>query len=76
MRGGGDWRRGHEAGVDALRRTVEFCLDDGVRALTVFALSSENLAGRPAPEVSFLLGLLELAIGQELPNLQVRRLRD
>lgn len=32
---GGDWRRGHEEGVNALRRVVQFCREDGVKALTV-----------------------------------------
>lgn len=34
---------GYEAGVRALRRTVELCCELGIRVLTVFAFSSDNL---------------------------------
>ncbi|KAG2454276.1 hypothetical protein HYH02_001307 [Chlamydomonas schloesseri] len=73
-RHGGDWRRGHEEGVNALRRVVRFCREDGVRALTVYAFSCENW-GRSAAEVGFLLGLLERTLGAELPELQKQGVR-
>ena len=61
MDGNGRWahRRhlprlaGHQRGVEAVRRTVAECLEQGVEYLTLFAFSTENWR-RPAEEVSFL----------------------
>ena len=58
MDGNGRWAKkrflprvaGHKQGVDALRHTVQSCVDRGVRVLTVFAFSSENW-NRPVEEV-------------------------
>ncbi|PNW70903.1 hypothetical protein CHLRE_17g738250v5 [Chlamydomonas reinhardtii] len=71
---GGDWRRGHEEGVNALRRVVQFCREDGVKALTVYAFSCENW-GRSASEVGFLMGLLERTLDAVLPDLQKHGVR-
>lgn len=76
MDGNGRWAQkrylprvaGHKQGVDALRRTVQACIDRGVQALTVFAFSSENW-NRPADEVSGLMELLGLALSREVPRL-------
>lgn len=40
---GGDWRRGHEAGAEALRRVVGYCRQDGVKALTVSNCKSAHV---------------------------------
>jgi undecaprenyl diphosphate synthase len=58
MDGNGRWAQrrrrprviGHRAGARAADRTINFCLDKGIGALTLFAFSSENW-GRPADEV-------------------------
>jgi undecaprenyl diphosphate synthase len=76
MDGNGRWAKkrymprvaGHKQGVDALRRTVQACIDRGVRVLTVFAFSSENW-NRPVDEVSGLMELLGLALSREVPKL-------
>jgi undecaprenyl diphosphate synthase len=76
MDGNGRWAKkrflprvaGHKQGVDALRRTVQACIDRGLRVLTVFAFSSENWS-RPADEVSGLMELLGLALTREVPRL-------
>lgn len=76
MDGNGRWAQkrylprvaGHKQGVDALRRTVQACIDRGVQVLTVFAFSSENW-NRPADEVSGLMELLGLALSREVPRL-------
>jgi undecaprenyl diphosphate synthase len=55
MDGNGRWAKkrflprffGHKAGVDALVRVVQACIDRKVEQLTVFAFSSENWK-RPA----------------------------
>jgi undecaprenyl diphosphate synthase len=78
MDGNGRWatRRflprvaGHKKGVDALRACVRRCGDLGVKVLTVFAFSSENW-NRPQEEVSGLMDLLAMALGREVPQLQV-----
>lgn len=73
MDGNGRWARkrfmprvfGHKQGVDTLVRTVRTCQDRGVEFLTVFAFSSENWK-RPEEEVSFLLGLVLVAVSKYL----------
>ena len=82
MDGNGRWatRRflprvaGHKMGVDALRACVRRCGDLGVKALTVFAFSSENWS-RPAEEVSGLMDLLTLALSREVPQLRAEGVR-
>ena len=56
---------GHRAGAEALRRVVEAAPDLGIRALTVFAFSSDNWK-RPPAEVRGLFALLEHFIRGEL----------
>ena len=76
MDGNGRWAKqrflprlaGHKKGVDALRRCVRLCIERGVGVLTVFAFSSENWS-RPADEVSGLMHLLAVALGQEVPSM-------
>ena len=60
---------GHQSGVKALRETVAACLDRGIAALTVYALSEENW-GREAHEVEFLLNLVDGVLRAELESLQ------
>ena len=74
MDGNGRWAKrrflprvaGHKQGVDALRKTVQHCMDRGVAVLTVFAFSSENWS-RPTDEVNALMELLALALSREVP---------
>jgi undecaprenyl diphosphate synthase len=76
MDGNGRWAQkrflprvaGHKQGVDALRQTVQACIDRGLQVLTVFAFSSENW-NRPVEEVSGLMDLLALALSREVPKL-------
>lgn len=76
MDGNGRWAKkrflprvaGHKVGVDALRRTVQACLDRGISVLSVFAFSSENWK-RPEEEVSGLMDLLGMALTREVPKL-------
>ena len=60
---------GHERGVAALKGVVEGCARHGVKALTVFAFSSENWR-RPEEEVSFLMNLFLLALEREVRALR------
>lgn len=82
MDGNGRWatRRylprvaGHKKGVDALRACVRRCGERGVKALTVFAFSSENW-NRPPEEVSGLMELLAVALSREVPHLKAEGVR-
>ena len=76
MDGNGRWAKkknrprkmGHQAGVKALRATMEQCLRLGINTLTVFAFSSENW-NRPASEVSRLMDLFLRALDKETGEL-------
>ncbi len=47
---------GHEKGRDKLEEVLEWCLDIGVKILTVYAFSTENL-DRPSEEIQELMRL-------------------
>jgi undecaprenyl diphosphate synthase len=76
MDGNGRWAQaqglprvsGHRAGVKAVRAVVAACLELRVPYLTLFGFSSENWK-RPEQEVSALMGLLKIFLGQELNKL-------
>ena len=82
MDGNGRWaarrRRprmiGHRAGARAVNLCIDFCLDRGVGALTLFAFSSENW-GRPADEVGALMKLFLNALDREVGELHRRGVR-
>jgi undecaprenyl diphosphate synthase len=59
---------GHRAGVQAVRRTIEAAIHQGVSWLTLYAFSSENWR-RPEAEVRDLTGLLRHFIKHELAEL-------
>jgi undecaprenyl diphosphate synthase len=76
MDGNGRWAarrnlsrlRGHEAGVEAIRRVVEAAPRQGVATLTLYAFSSDNWR-RPKPEVSALMALLRSYLANEVESL-------
>jgi undecaprenyl diphosphate synthase len=76
MDGNGRWAkrrhlprlRGHEAGVEAIRRVIEAAPDQGVGTLTLYAFSSDNWR-RPPAEVSALMGLLRFYLANEIESL-------
>ncbi len=82
MDGNGRWaerrRRprmiGHRAGARAVNITIDFCLEKGIEALTLFAFSSENW-GRPADEVGALMKLFLNALEREVEELDRRGVR-
>jgi len=82
MDGNGRWaikrRRprmvGHRAGGQAARRAVDFCLQQGIQTLTLFAFSSENW-GRPKDEVNALMKLFLRALEREVDELDRREVR-
>lgn len=76
MDGNGRWAKkrnrprsmGHQAGLKALRKTIQHCVRLGVKTLTVFAFSSENW-NRPAGEVSRLMEIFLRALDKEVDEL-------
>lgn len=60
---------GHREGKNVLDPIVEHCKKVGIRALTVFAFSSENW-NRPQYEVDLLMKLLEETIHEQLPRMK------
>ena len=82
MDGNGRWaerrRRpraiGHRAGARAVNVCIDFCLDAGISALTLFAFSSENW-GRPEDEVGALMKLFLNALEREVDELDRRGVR-
>jgi undecaprenyl diphosphate synthase len=76
MDGNGRWAKarglprvaGHRRGADAVRRVIRGAGELGVPVLTLFAFSTENW-GRPADEVSDLMGLLRHYLRHELEEL-------
>lgn len=84
MDGNGRWAQhrhlprfaGHKAGVKATRIVVEVCAKMNIKALTIFAFSSENWQ-RPRKEVDLLMDLFISALRDEAKslhnnNIQVR----
>jgi undecaprenyl diphosphate synthase len=76
MDGNGRWAKqrflprpaGHKAGVGAVRKTVEHCIEKGIEVLTLFAFSSENWR-RPPQEVDLLMQLFLASLERETAKL-------
>jgi undecaprenyl diphosphate synthase len=68
MRRGLSRLRGHEAGVETIRRIVEAAPDQGVGTLTLYAFSSDNWR-RPRAEVAALMTLLRFYLANEVESL-------
>lgn len=82
MDGNGRWAQqrrmprsvGHARGAAGVRALVEHCAKLGVKYLTLFAFSTENW-GRPAEEVSTLMGLFVQYLEKEMAALAVAGVR-
>lgn len=76
MDGNGRWAKknglerfeGHKKGTDSVRKSIEACLEIGVKYLTLYAFSKENW-NRPEQEVKLLMGLLVKSIEKEKDEL-------
>jgi undecaprenyl diphosphate synthase len=76
MDGNGRWAtrrglsrvRGHEAGVEAIRRIVEAAPRHGIGTLTLYAFSTDNWR-RPKAEVAALMTLLRFYLANEVQSL-------
>jgi undecaprenyl diphosphate synthase len=82
MDGNGRWAQqrnsirsiGHRAGAKAVQLSIEFCLEQGIKALTLFAFSSENWK-RPEDEVSTLMKLFLRMLNSEIEELHRQSVR-
>ena len=82
MDGNGRWAKkrffprfaGHRKGVETVRETIRYCLENGIEFLTLFAFSSENWR-RPAEEVTLLMQLFVRALQQEVSKLDQNGVR-
>ena len=82
MDGNGRWAQrrrrprivGHRAGARAVATCIDFCLERGIGALTLFAFSSENW-GRPEDEVGGLMKLFLHVLEREVAELHRRGVR-
>lgn len=82
MDGNGRWAQkrfmprafGHQAGVKAVRKIVEYCAKQKIEVLTLFAFSSENWR-RPEEEVSLLMGLFLVTLQREINQLDRNNIR-
>lgn len=82
MDGNGRWAQqhgmprtmGHKKGAEVLRKLLVPAKEMGLKYLTLYAFSSENW-GRPAEEVSDLMGLLQYYIEKEIVLLHQHQIR-
>jgi undecaprenyl diphosphate synthase len=82
MDGNGRWAQlqgkgrvaGHKAGVESVRAVVTSARKANVKALTLFAFSSENWQ-RPASEVSVLMDLFMYVLTKEVKRLHKHNIR-
>lgn len=82
MDGNGRWGKrrgltrseGHYAGVQAMEKVIDACIYHGVKALTLYAFSTENWA-RPKKEVNYLMFLPIKFFHQKLPEFMKRNIR-
>lgn len=82
MDGNGRWAQqrgqpryaGHQAGVRGVRAIVEVCGRLRIKALTLYAFSSENWR-RPAGEIRVLMELFRNALDRELDKLRENNVR-
>lgn len=82
MDGNGRWAQsqgkarvfGHKSGVNAVRETLNAASKLGIKALTLYAFSTENW-NRPKAEVNTLMKLLSSALKKELKTFQKNNIR-
>ena len=82
MDGNGRWAKqhhqprfmGHRAGVNAVKGVVKYCVTKQIKALTLFAFSSENWR-RPAKEVALLMELFAMTLDKQIDKLNKNNIR-
>ncbi len=66
---------GHKAGIEALEKVVKEAARVGVKHLTVYALSTENLKNRSKLEIGSLFSLIQAGFIEKLPVLKKEGVR-
>ncbi len=82
MDGNGRWAQkrlmprvmGHRAGVKTVRKVVEYCAEQKIEVLSLFAFSSENWR-RPKAEVNMLMDLFMTTLQREVDKLDKNDIR-
>ena len=82
MDGNGRWAQqrgklrvvGHKKGVESVRKIVKVAREKGIKALTLFAFSSENWQ-RPEKEVSVLMDLFMFVLTREIKRMKKHDIR-
>lgn len=65
---------GHKAGYDKMKDVGDWCINRGIKHITVYAFSTENWK-RTQTEVDYLMRLLENALTKELHEFNSRGIR-
>ncbi|RLJ08455.1 MAG: di-trans,poly-cis-decaprenylcistransferase [Candidatus Aenigmatarchaeota archaeon] len=60
--------KGHEWGLGKLKSVLEWCKEFGIKIITVYALSLENLKKRPKREIEMLFSLARKEINDIISN--------
>lgn len=82
MDGNGRWAKrqglprelGHRAGAETFRRVTTYCRDIGMKAVTVYVLSTENILRRPKREVDALMQLLRRYLREAYDDAEKNRI--
>ena len=82
MDGNGTWskrqglskKQGHQKGVKSAKNFTSYSLDAGIKNLTLFALSNENLL-RPKIELSNLFDIFFYSFAEEKEFLKVNKIK-
>ncbi|WMY97122.1 MAG: polyprenyl diphosphate synthase [Arsenophonus sp.] len=82
MDGNGRWAKkhgklrikGHIAGTEAVKKAIKFAIKNQIQSLTLYAFSSENW-NRPETEVSALMELFTLYLGNGIQNLNIHNIK-
>ena len=82
MDGNGRWAqsrgwarfRGHEKGAEQISMLLDFCLENGIKELSLYAFSTENWS-RPKAEISFLFALLKRYLREQKAQFLEQKIR-
>lgn len=82
MDGNGRWAQqrgkarifGHQEGAESVRAIIDTCARLGIKAVTLYAFSTENWK-RPEDEVSGLMSMLKLYLKKELKSIHKNNIR-
>jgi undecaprenyl diphosphate synthase len=65
---------GHRRGTESIKRTIEFCIKNGIHYLTLYSFSTDNWR-RPLEEVAELMGLLRFYLRHEVQNMHKNNIK-